>query len=177
MISSWTVNLDEAEVRAGVRRWVIGGAIVIVVGLVGALVLQLRGTTRFDDRAYSGSSWGKTPDEVFVDFDLVLPECTEGRMRYWAGSLQLYMKITAPSDCVDQFIEVNRLKSSETALSGPVDLINSANRAAEFGWQSSADRKYTRHSRGENWKNNVWTHAFVDDGTTERSLYLHAWHQ
>lgn len=176
MISSWTVSLGEG-VGVGVRRWVIGGAIVIVVGLVGALVLQLRGTTRFDDRAYSGSSWGKTPDEVFVDFDLVLPECTEGRMRYWAGSLDLYMKITASSDCVDQFIQVNRLISSEFARPGPIYLIDSSVRAAEFGWQSSADRKYTRHSRGENWKNNVWARAFVDDGTTERSLYLQAWHQ
>lgn len=160
------------------RKWIIGGTVAIVVMLlVGMLVLQLRGTTRFDDRAYPGSRWDETPEAVFTDFDLALPECTEGRMRYWAGSLQLYMKITAPSECVNQFIKANRLKSSEIALSGPVDLINSANRAAEFGWQSSADRKYTRHSRGENWKNNVWTHAFVDDGTTERSLYLHAWHQ
>lgn len=176
MISSWTVNLEGAEVRAGVRRWVIGGAIVIVVGLVGALVLQLRGTTRFDDRAYSGSSWGKTPDEVFADFDLALPECTEGRMRYWAGSLELYMKITAPSDCVDQFIEVNRLKSNENALPGPVALA-SADREAEFGWQSSADRKYTGYRREETWKSNVETQATADDGATERSLYLHAWHQ
>ncbi|WP_018251580.1 hypothetical protein [Salinispora mooreana] len=160
------------------RKRIIGGTVaMVVILLVGTLVLQLRSTTRFDDRAYPGSSWDETPEAVFADFDLVFPECTDGRMRYWAGSLELFVRITAPSDCVDQFIEVNRLISSEFARPGPVNLVNSADRAAEFGWQSSAHRKYTRHSRGENWKNNVWTRAFVDDGTTERSLYLHAWHQ
>ncbi|WP_028569531.1 hypothetical protein [Salinispora tropica] len=160
------------------RKRIIGGTVAMVVMLlVGTLVLQLRGTTRFDDRAYPGSSWDETPEAVFTDFDLALPECTEGRMRYWAGSLELYMKITASSDCVNQFIKENRLISSEFARAGPIHLIDSSVRAAEFGWQSSAQRKYTRHSRGENWKNNVWARAFVDDGTTERSLYLHAWHQ
>lgn len=158
------------------RRWVIGGAVVVVVVLVGTLAFLLRGTTRFDERAYSGSRWDKTPDAVFADFDLTLPECTDGRMRYWAGIWGgLYMKITAPSDCVDQFIEVNRLISSEFARPGPVALVNSADRAAEFGWQSSADRKYTGHSRMEDWQNSLWVDAKVDDGVAERSLFLHAW--
>ncbi|MCN0180109.1 hypothetical protein [Salinispora arenicola] len=175
MIDSRTVDLGEGV--AGVRRWVIGGAVVVVVVLVGTLVFHLRGTTRFDERAYSGSSWDMTPEAVFTDFDLVFPECTDGRMRYWSGSLELYVRITAPSDCVDQFIEANRLKSGERAMRGPVILINSAGRAAEFGWQSSADRKYTRYRREETWKSNVETQATADDGAAERSLFLHAWHQ
>lgn len=160
------------------RKRIIGGTVALVVGLlVGTLVLQLRGTTRFDDRAYSGSSWSITPEEVFTDFDLTLPECTDGRMRYWAGSLELYVRITAPSECISQFIAINRLRSGEVTITGPVILADTAERDVEFGWQSSSSRNYTPFRREENWKNNVETQAIADDGTAERSLYLHAWHQ
>ncbi|WFE54615.1 hypothetical protein [Micromonospora sp. WMMD1155] len=157
------------------RKWIIGGTagvVVVLIGLVGTLVL-LRDTTRFDDRAYSGSSWSKTPDEVFTDFDISLPECAAERMRYWAGSLELYLKVTAPPDCVSQFIEANRLSSSEPLPSAPTGVIRDK-RAAEFGWQLPADRVYTWHRREED---NVETQATSDNGATERSLFLHAWHQ
>jgi hypothetical protein len=157
-----------------VRKWIIGGTatmIVVLIALVGPLVL-LRGTTRFDDRTYPGSSWRKSPEEVFSGFDITLPGCSDGRMRYWAGDLELYLKITASSDCVSQFVEANRLSASEPLDAVPVT-VTTDKRATEFGWNLPADRAYTSHRREED---NVETRAWTDDAA-ERSLYLHAWHQ
>ncbi|MDI6105637.1 hypothetical protein QLQ12_44360 [Actinoplanes sp. NEAU-A12] len=158
------------------RKWIVGGASVAVVALIGlvATLVLFRGSTRFDDRAYPGSSWGETPDEVFTDFAITLPECTDGRMRYWTGKSELYLKIAAPPTCIGEFIEVNRLKGSPPGIQGPVALVNSAKRADEFGWQSSADHSYTRYRREEK---NVETQAMADDAADERSLFLNAWHQ
>lgn len=156
------------------RKWIIGGtalAVVTLIVLVGAFVL-LRGTTRFDDRAYPGSTWSRSSAEVFTDFDIALPECTGGRMRYWAASLELYLKITAPAACVTQFVGANRLSTSEPLPSVPLTLTEDR-RAAEFGWNLPADRVYTWHRREEG---NVETQAWTDDAA-EQTLFLHAWHQ
>ncbi|MGC4814807.1 hypothetical protein ACLQ29_30115 [Micromonospora sp. DT228] len=156
------------------RKWIVGCVsvvVVVLIGLVGTRVL-LRDTTRFDDRAYSGSSFSKTPDEVFTDFDITLPACTDGRMRYWAGSLDLYLTITAPPDCVSRFIEENRLSTSEPLPAAPLTVTRDK-RAAEFGWTLPADRVYRSHRREED---NVETKAWTDDAA-EQSLYLTAWHQ
>ncbi|MET7666707.1 hypothetical protein [Micromonospora luteifusca] len=157
------------------RRWIIGGATVVVVVLIGfvGMLVVLRDTTRFDDRAYPGSSWGKTPNEVFTDFDITLPECTNGRMRYWAGSLELYLKISAPPACVSQFVEENRLSTSEPLPAAPLTVTSDKRAANEFDWELPAERVYTSHRREED---TVETQAWTDDAA-ERSLYLHAWRQ
>ena len=155
------------------RKWIMGGAVVLVVVLIGCASARflLRDTTRFDKRAYPGSSWGETPDEVFTSFDITLPECTDGRMRYWAGNLELFMKITAPADCLSQFVEANRMSTSEPVPIVPTVVIRK--RVAEFGWELPADRLYTSHRREEN---NVETKAWTNDAD-EPSLFLHAWKQ
>jgi hypothetical protein len=141
---------------------------------VATLVLTLRATTRFDERAYPGSSWSTTPDAVFHDFDITLPACTDGRVRYWAGSLELYVKITAAPACITEFTETNRLTGAPPSVPGPVALTDSPKRQAEFGWQSSAQLTYLRYRREEN---NVETQAVADEAPADRSLFLHAWHQ
>ncbi|MEV4281862.1 hypothetical protein [Actinoplanes xinjiangensis] len=156
------------------RKWIISGAAVAVVllGIAGTFVLSVRDSTRFDDRAYAGSTLSQTPQEAFTRFGVTLPDCTEGHIRYWVGDRHLYVKITAPAGCVSRFVETNRLTASP--VSGPAPAaITEDEQAREFGWTFPADRRYTLHRRGEG---DVEVHAWTDD-VAEQSLYLDSWLQ
>ncbi|MFD1364345.1 hypothetical protein ACFQ5G_03190 [Actinoplanes sichuanensis] len=156
------------------RRWIIGGVVTAVAlsAIAGTFVLSVRDSTRFDDRAYPGSSLTWTPEETFTRFAVTLPECTDGRLRYWVGDGRLYLKISATAECVSRFVEANRLNASP--VSGPAPTaITEDEQAAELGWTFPADRSYTLHLRGEG---RVQVQAWTDDAA-EQSLYLYSWMQ
>jgi hypothetical protein len=162
-------------VNKRLRRGIIGVAVVVVVlatiGLLGAYFL--RDKTGFDDRAYPGSSLGWTPNEVFADYDLTFPTCTDGRMRYWVSEAEdLYLKITAPPDCVNQFIDANNLVSGKPFHFVPDDFANDSH-AVKFGWRLPEGRVYTAHGRRVNRRD---IHAVTDDAV-EQSIFLRGWHE
>ncbi len=103
-----------------------------------------------------------------------LDPATRNRWADWICAVtdELCLRITAPPGCVSQFIEANRLSTSEPLGTVPVT-VTTEKRAAEFGWDLPADRVYTSHRREEH---NIETKAWTDNAA-EQSRYLHAWHQ
>ena len=157
------------RVRRGIWGVALGIPLLVMAGLLGAC----SAAPPPDDRAYPGSQGSGTADEIFADYDLTFPTCTDGRMRYWVGYLDdLYLKITAPPDCVSQFIDANKLGSSEPFDFVPVHIANN-DRAVKLGWRLPAGHTYTSHNRRANRRQII----SVSNDAPEQSLFLRGWHE
>ena len=121
-----------------------------------------------------GTNWSGDPDELFAGYDLTFPTCTDGRMRYWVGHVQeLYLKITAPPDCVREFIHANKFRSTGEPLDFVPGTFAEDSQALKLGWRLTADHVYSSHGRRANRRQII----AVSDDAPEQSLFLRGWHE
>lgn len=130
-------------------KWRLVTALVAVAVLVaGGTLVATRGAWLLDQRAYPGSRFGSSLDELLTQFGLRLPGCPVEELRYWSGDNiedTFYLTFTADPSCVTGFVTDNGLTPGEP-LPGDRLALGKDSRVRGWGWPFTGTGAYATFS-------------------------------